>query len=58
VLGRDVIKIGVMVQDNVVVLSGYACSLTTKWLAEYIALSIYGVRTVANSIEIWRPTGE
>ena len=58
VLGRDVIGIGVMVQDNAVVLRGYACSLSAKWLAEYIALSIYGVRTIRNWIEIWRPTGE
>jgi osmotically-inducible protein OsmY len=58
VLGRDIVQIGVVVQDNVVVLSGYAYSLTAKWLAEYIALSIYGVRTITNWIEIWRPTGE
>jgi osmotically-inducible protein OsmY len=58
VLGRDIVQIGVVVQDNVVVLSGYAASLTAKWLAEHIALSIYGVRTITNWIEIWRPTGE
>jgi osmotically-inducible protein OsmY len=58
VLGRDVVRIGVVVQDNVLVITGYASSLTAKWLAEYIALSIYGVRAIVNWIEIWQPTGE
>jgi osmotically-inducible protein OsmY len=58
VVGRDVVRIGVVAQDNVVVLSGFASSLTAKWLAEYIALSIYGVRTITNWIEIWRPRRE
>ena len=55
-LGRDVAQVGIVVKDGVATLNGYVCSLTEKWLAEYIVLSVYGVRSIANWIEIWQPS--
>lgn len=44
--------VGVMVADNVVTLTGFAHHYSEKYAAEKAAKAVYGVRAVANDIEV------
>jgi osmotically-inducible protein OsmY len=48
-------KIGVIVKDGVVTLTGEACHFAGKWAAEDVAKRISGVRAIANEIQIKIP---
>jgi osmotically-inducible protein OsmY len=48
-------KIGVIVKDGVVTLTGEACHFAGKWAAEDVAKRICGVRAIANEIQIKIP---
>jgi osmotically-inducible protein OsmY len=47
--------IGVIAKDSVVTLTGNVDSFTEKWEAERAALRVFGVRSVANEIEVKLP---
>ena len=44
--------VGVMVADNVITLTGFAHHYSEKYAAEKAAKAVYGVRAVANDIEV------
>jgi osmotically-inducible protein OsmY len=48
-------KIGVMVHDGVVTLSGETCHFAGKWAAEDITKRMSGVRAIANEIRVQIP---
>jgi osmotically-inducible protein OsmY len=48
-------EIGVAVKDGVVTLSGYVDSYVKKWAAERAAARVFGVRAVAEEIQIRLP---
>lgn len=50
--GVDAARIGVIVRDGVVTLSGTVTTLHQKWAAERAARHVYRVRAVANDIEV------
>lgn len=50
--GVEAADIGVSVDDGVVTLRGIVGSLREKWLSERAARHLYGVRAVANDIEV------
>ena len=45
-------QIGIIVQDGVVTLDGHVGSLREKWMAEKTARCVWGVRAVANELEV------
>jgi len=45
-------EIGVAVKDGVVTLSGYVDSYVKKWTAERAAARVFGVRAVAEEIQV------
>ncbi len=49
-------EIGVSVKDGVVTLTGWVDSYSKKWAAEDATHRVYGVKAVANDIEIRLPT--
>jgi osmotically-inducible protein OsmY len=49
-------EIGVAVQDGIVTLAGFVESYAKKYAAERAAKRVYGVRAVANTIEVKLPT--
>src|ERR1700688_4406625 len=49
-------EIGVAVQDGVVTLSGFVDSYAKKYAAERAAKRVYGVKAVANDLEVKLPT--
>jgi osmotically-inducible protein OsmY len=49
---------GVIVDDQVAMLTGWADSLPEKWAAERAALRVRGVKAVANEIEVHLPVGD
>lgn len=51
----DSTQIGVMVKDGVVTLTGYASAYSHKVIAERVAKQVFGVKAVANEIEIKIP---
>jgi osmotically-inducible protein OsmY len=51
----DAARIGVSVKNGVVTLSGYVQSYVEKWAAEDAAKRVYGVRAVANELEVRLP---
>lgn len=51
----DAAQIGVSVKDGVVTLSGHVPSYAEKWSAETAAKRVYGVRAVANELEVKLP---
>lgn len=55
--GCDAAQIGVTVRDRVVTLRGTVMTLHQKWTAERAARHIFGVRAVANDLDV-APTGE
>ena len=48
-------SIGVVVEDGVVTLTGYVDRYPEKWEAERAALRVYGVKAVANDLEVKLP---
>jgi len=48
-------EIGVAVKDGVVTLSGYVDSYVKKWAAERAAARVFGVRAVAEAIQVRLP---
>jgi osmotically-inducible protein OsmY len=48
-------EIGVAVKDSVVTLSGYVDSYVKKWAAERAAARVFGVRAVAEAIQVRLP---
>ncbi|MGA7677380.1 MAG: BON domain-containing protein [Dehalococcoidia bacterium] len=48
-------EIGVAVKDGVVTLSGYVDSYVKKWAAERAAVRVFGVRAVAEAIQVRLP---
>jgi len=48
-------EIGVAVKDGIVMLSGYVDSYVKKWAAERAAARVFGVRAVAEEIQIRLP---
>ena len=48
-------EIGVGVADGVVTLSGYVDSFYKKWAAERAAARVFGVRAVAEAIQVRLP---
>jgi len=50
--GVEAAAIGVSVSDGVITLRGTVDTLREKWLAERCARHVYGVRAVANDIEV------
>ena len=48
-------EIGVGVTDGVVTLSGYVDSLYKKWAAERAAVRVFGVKAVAEEIQVRLP---
>jgi osmotically-inducible protein OsmY len=48
-------EIGVAVKDGVVTLSGYVDSYVKKWAAECAAARVFGVRAVAENIQVRLP---
>jgi osmotically-inducible protein OsmY len=51
----DDLKIGVIVSDGVVTLTGEVTHLTGRWTAEEIAKRVSGVRAIANEIQVTLP---
>jgi osmotically-inducible protein OsmY len=51
----DAAHIGVAVKDGVVTLTGWVSSYAEKWAAEEAAKRVYGVRAIANDIEVKLP---
>ncbi len=49
--------IGVIAKDGVVTLTGNVDSFTEKWEAEHAGLRVFGVKSVANEIEVKLPGG-
>jgi len=49
-------EIGVSVKDGVVTLTGWVDSYSKKWAAEEATHRVYGVKAVANDIEVRLPT--
>ncbi len=49
-------EIGVAVKDGVVTLSGYVDSYVKKWAAERAAARVFGVRAVAEEIQVRLPS--
>ena len=49
------VEIGVAVKDGVVTLSGYVDSYVKKWAAERAAARVFGVRAVAEEIQVRLP---
>jgi osmotically-inducible protein OsmY len=54
----DAAHIGVRVKDGVVTLTGYVSSYSEKWAAERAAKRVYGVKAVANDLEVRLPGDE
>jgi osmotically-inducible protein OsmY len=52
----DAAHIGVAVQDGVVTLSGHVPSYAEKFAAEDAAKRVYGVKAVANELEVKLPS--
>ena len=50
-------EIGVSVKDGVVTLSGFVDSYAKKYAAERAAKRVYGVKAVANDLEVELPLG-
>lgn len=50
--GVDAARVGVSVEDGVVTLQGFVSTFRQKWLAERSARHVYGVRAVANDLEV------
>ena len=50
--GIEAAEVGVSVSDAVVTLRGLVSTLREKWLAERAARHVYGVRAVANDLEV------
>jgi osmotically-inducible protein OsmY len=50
--GLDAANIGVAVQDGVVTLTGTVPSYSQRWAAEQAAKRVYGVRALANEIQV------
>lgn len=50
-------EIGVAVKDGVVTLSGFVDSYSKKYHAEQAAKRVYGVKAVANDLEVKLPSG-
>ncbi len=48
-------EIGVSVRDGVVTLSGYVDSYIKRWAAERVAARVFGVKAVAEELEIRLP---
>ena len=48
-------KIGVIVNDGVVTLTGEVCHFAAKWAAEDITKRVSGVRAIANEIHVRIP---
>jgi osmotically-inducible protein OsmY len=48
-------EIGVAVKDGIVTLSGYVDSYVKKWSAEHAAARVFGVRAVAEEIQVKLP---
>jgi osmotically-inducible protein OsmY len=48
----DATKIGVLVKDGIVMLTGFAKTCSERWEAEQAALRVAGVKGVANEIEV------
>lgn len=51
-------EIGVIVDHQVVTLTGWVDSLPRRWAAERAALRVRGVKAVANEIEVRLPAGD
>ena len=51
----DAAHIGVSVDDGVVTLSGYVSSFVEKYAAEKVAKRVFGVKAVANELEVRLP---
>jgi osmotically-inducible protein OsmY len=51
----DAAHIGVAAKNGVVTLSGYVSSYAEKWAAEAAAKRVYGVRAIANEIQVKLP---
>jgi len=51
----DAAHIGVSVQDGVVTLSGYVSSYAEKYAGERAAKRVYGVKAIANELEVKLP---
>jgi osmotically-inducible protein OsmY len=49
----DASQIGVAARDGVVTLTGRVNSLAQKYAAEQVAKRVYGVRAVADEVEVW-----
>jgi osmotically-inducible protein OsmY len=49
-------EIGVAVKDGVVTLTGFVDSYAKKWAAERAAKRVYGVKAVANELEVKLPS--
>ncbi len=49
-------KIGVIVSDGIVTLTGEVTHLTGRWAAEDIAKRVSGVRAIANEVEVKLPS--
>ena len=50
--GADAARIGVTVKDGIVTLNGTVTTLHQKWTAERASRHVFGVRAVANDIEV------
>ena len=48
----DASRIGVTAEDGVITLTGHVHSYTEKWSAERIAKRVYGVKALANEIDV------
>ena len=51
----DAAHVGVVVKNGVVTLSGHVSSYAEKWAAEEAAKRVYGVRAVANELDVKLP---
>jgi len=49
------VEIGVSVRDGVVTLSGYVDSYIKRWAAERVAARVFGVKAVAEELEVRLP---
>ncbi len=48
----DASKIGIAAKDGIVTLTGFVLSYTDKMIAERVVKRVYGVKGVANDIEV------
>lgn len=51
----DAAEIGVTVRDGIVTLSGSVKHFGEKWTAEHVAQKVYGVKAVANELQVEPP---